>query len=56
MKLRHYGPPPKDRNDWKTIRSLIPYLLEFKGRVALAQDRRLLGVLVVPVGTVDPQF
>ncbi|BAU49460.1 metal ABC transporter permease [Sulfurifustis variabilis] len=36
MKLRHYGPPPKDRNDWKTIRSLIPYLLEFKGRVALA--------------------
>ncbi len=24
------------RNDWKTIRSLLPYVLEFKGRVALA--------------------
>ena len=24
------------RNDWKTIRTLLPYLMEFKGRVALA--------------------
>src|SRR6185503_10439444 len=24
------------RNDWKTIRTLLPYLLEFKGRVATA--------------------
>jgi ABC-type transport system involved in Fe-S cluster assembly fused permease/ATPase subunit len=24
------------RNDWKTIRTLLPYLLEFKGRVAVA--------------------
>ncbi len=30
------GPPPKDRNDWKTIRTLLPYLWEFRGRVAIA--------------------
>ena len=28
--------PPPNRNDWKTIRSLLPYLWEFKGRVVLA--------------------
>ncbi len=28
--------PPADRNDWQTIRSLLPYLLEFKGRVIVA--------------------
>ena len=28
--------PPANRNDWKTIRSLLPYLWEFKGRVVLA--------------------
>ena len=27
---------PRSRNDWQTIRTLLPYLLEFKGRVALA--------------------
>ncbi|TFH12756.1 MAG: ABC transporter ATP-binding protein/permease [Nitrosomonadales bacterium] len=28
--------PSANRNDWKTIRALLPYLWEFKGRVALA--------------------
>lgn len=28
--------PSRNRNDWKTIRSLLPYLWEFKGRVTLA--------------------
>src|SRR5690242_16267246 len=28
--------PPGNRNDWKTIRTLLPYLWEFKGRVAVA--------------------
>ena len=28
--------PPADRDDWRTIRSLLPYLWEFKGRVILA--------------------
>jgi ABC-type transport system involved in Fe-S cluster assembly fused permease/ATPase subunit len=28
--------PSANRNDWKTIRSLLPYLWEFKGRVVLA--------------------
>ena len=36
MRLKHYGNPPTDRNDWKTIRTLIPYILEFRGRVLLA--------------------
>lgn len=29
---------------------------EWEGRAALGQDRRLLGVLVVPVGATDPPF
>ncbi|MCK5435137.1 MAG: metal ABC transporter permease, partial [Nitrosomonadaceae bacterium] len=28
--------PSVNRNDWKTIRALLPYLWEFKTRVALA--------------------
>ncbi len=28
--------PAANRNDWQTIRTLLPYLWEFKGRVALA--------------------
>jgi ATP-binding cassette subfamily B protein len=29
-------PAPNNRSDWKTIRTLLPYLWEFKGRVVLA--------------------
>ena len=36
MRVRHYGRPPSRRNDWKTIKSLLPYVWEFRGRVALA--------------------
>ncbi len=36
MRVRHIGSPPKDRNDWKTLRTLLPYLLDFKGRVLIA--------------------
>ncbi|MEO1767146.1 ABCB family ABC transporter ATP-binding protein/permease [Thiobacter aerophilum] len=36
MRVQHYGPAPKNRNDWKTIRTLLPYLWEFRWRVALA--------------------
>ncbi len=36
MRLRHYGKPPTGRNDWRTIKSLLPYLLEFRGRAILA--------------------
>jgi ATP-binding cassette subfamily B protein len=42
MRTRHHGKPPTDRNDWKTIRTLLPYLWEFRGRVVLA-----LGFLVL---------
>jgi len=31
------GPPPlRDRDDWETLRTLFPYLWEYKGRVLLA--------------------
>jgi ABC-type transport system involved in Fe-S cluster assembly fused permease/ATPase subunit len=36
MRVRHYGPPPKNRNDWKTIATLLPYVWEFRSRVILA--------------------
>ncbi len=36
MRVRHYGKPPSRQNDWKTIKSLLPYLWEFRGRVVLA--------------------
>ena len=36
MRTRHYGKPPQNRKDWETIKSLIPYLWDFKGRVFLA--------------------
>jgi ATP-binding cassette subfamily B protein len=36
MRFTHFGKPPANRNDWKTIRTLLPYLWEFKGRVILA--------------------
>jgi ABC-type transport system involved in Fe-S cluster assembly fused permease/ATPase subunit len=36
MRIRHYGNPPGNRKDWKTIRTLIPYVWEFRGRVFFA--------------------
>ncbi len=36
MRVRHYGKPPTRQNDWRAIKSLLPYLLEFRGRVILA--------------------
>ncbi|MGE5240252.1 MAG: ABCB family ABC transporter ATP-binding protein/permease [Bacteroidota bacterium] len=36
MRTSHYGKPPTRQNDWKTIKSLLPYLWEFRGRVVLA--------------------
>jgi ATP-binding cassette subfamily B protein len=37
--------PPANRNDWKTIRSLLPYLWEFKGRVVLALSLLIMAKL-----------
>ena len=31
MRLKHYSKPPTERNDWKTIRSLLPYLVGVQG-------------------------
>jgi ABC-type transport system involved in Fe-S cluster assembly fused permease/ATPase subunit len=36
MRIRHTGPVPTNRKDWQTIKTLIPYLWEFRGRVLLA--------------------
>ena len=36
MRPRHYGKPPARQSDWKAIKSLLPYLWEFRGRVVLA--------------------
>ncbi|MDA8382381.1 MAG: ABC transporter ATP-binding protein/permease [Betaproteobacteria bacterium] len=36
MRAYHSGPPPSRRNDWKTIKSLLPYLWEFRARVIVA--------------------
>src|SRR5258708_331275 len=33
---RPSGTPSSSRNDWHTIRKLLPYLLEYRGRVAAA--------------------
>ncbi|HWK62801.1 MAG TPA: ABC transporter ATP-binding protein/permease [Eoetvoesiella sp.] len=41
MKFRHTGPAPKNRNDIQTLKSLLPYVWQFKERVLLA-----LGCLV----------
>jgi ATP-binding cassette, subfamily B, heavy metal transporter len=36
VRTTHYGQPPTRQNDWKTIRTLVPYLWEYRGRVILA--------------------
>jgi len=36
VRIKHYGSPPGNRNDWKTIKTLLPYLWEFRTRVFLA--------------------
>ena len=36
MRTTYNSPTPHNRNNWKTIRTLLPYLWEFRGRVTLA--------------------
>ncbi len=36
MRIRHYSSPPSNRNDWKTIKTLLPHLWQFRGRVVVA--------------------
>lgn len=36
MRITHSGNSPARKSDWKTMKTLIPYLWEFKGRVILA--------------------
>ncbi|NDV12667.1 ABCB family ABC transporter ATP-binding protein/permease [Crenobacter caeni] len=48
MRFTHTTPPPTDRDDWQTLRTLWPYLLRFKGRLALALSC-LIGAKVATV-------
>ena len=36
MRFTHSGPAPENRNDLQTLKTLLPYLWAFKGRVLLA--------------------
>src|SRR5699024_3696943 len=36
MRFRAVGPAPKNRNDIQTLKSLLPYVWQFKWRVVLA--------------------
>ncbi len=36
MHIRHTEPPATRRNDWQTIRALLPYLWVYRGRAGLA--------------------
>src|SRR5690606_17808990 len=36
MKFTHRGPAPRRRNDFQTLKSLLPYVWQFKWRVAAA--------------------
>ena len=45
MRFTHSGPAPTERNDAKTLKTLLPYLLEFRGRVALALSLLMLAKL-----------
>jgi ATP-binding cassette subfamily B protein len=36
VRTRHYGPAPTHRNDWQTLRALLPYLWEYRWRVVFA--------------------
>ncbi|MDP2852317.1 MAG: ABC transporter transmembrane domain-containing protein, partial [Gallionella sp.] len=45
MRMPHRGSPPTDRNDLKTLRTLLPYLWEFRWRVVLALTLLVLAKL-----------
>ncbi|BBF84770.1 lipid A export ATP-binding/permease protein MsbA [Aquitalea magnusonii] len=42
MRFTHSGPAPANRNDLQTLRTLLPYLWAFKGRVLLALSCMIL--------------
>lgn len=42
MRFSHSGPAPTDRHDWQTIKTLFPYLLQFKWRLGIAMGCLIL--------------
>ena len=52
MRFTHTGPAPDRRNDWATIRTLLPYLWQYRIRVVLALGFLLLAKIanvIVPL-------
>ena len=50
MRFSHTGPAPSNRNDVKTLKTLLPYLLQFKFRLLLALSCLILAkVATLPV-------
>jgi len=47
MHIKHTEQPESIRNDWKTIRSLLPYLWNYRGRAGLALAFLVLSKLAV---------
>ncbi len=45
MRTTHTGKPPSNRKDWRTSKTLLPYLWEFRGRVAFALSLLILAKL-----------
>ena len=45
MRRHNISPEPTTRGDWSTIRTLLPYLLEFKSRVVVAMTLLVLSKL-----------
>lgn len=48
MHVRYTSTPSSNRNDWRNIRKMLPYIWEYKGRVVLA----LVSLILAKVATV----
>lgn len=42
MRFTHAGPAPAGRHDWQTLKTLFPYLLQFKWRLSIAMTSLVL--------------
>lgn len=47
MHIKHTEEPHNERNDWQTIRSLLPYLWNYRGRAGLALAFLVLSKLAI---------
>ena len=49
MRFSHSGPAPTGRHDWQTLRTLFPYLLQFKWRLSIAMGCLILAKIATVV-------